>query len=237
MSPHESAILTLAAASVGFFHTLLGPDHYVPFIAFSKAGKWSAAKTAVVTLLCGIGHVLSSVMLASLGILLGIGMRQIEALETSRARLATGLMIAFGLVYFVWGLRQAMRNRPHEHWHGHADGIFHRHEHVHEATHIHTHEGEHSNNMTPWVLFVIFIFGPCEPLIPLVMYPAARGHLWAAGWVTVVFGAMTLMTMLGMVLASCRGLNLLPLERMERYMPALAGATISLCGLAMYFSS
>jgi len=25
-----------------------------------------------------------------------------------------------------------------------------------------------------WALFLIFVFGPCEPLIPLIMYPAAK---------------------------------------------------------------
>ena len=35
-----------------------------------------------------------------------------------------------------------------------------------------THHGEHMHphlvgaSLTPWALFVIFVFGPCEPLIP-----------------------------------------------------------------------
>ena len=31
------ALLSLTAISLGFFHTLLGPDHYLPFIVMSKA--------------------------------------------------------------------------------------------------------------------------------------------------------------------------------------------------------
>ena len=38
---NEIAILTATAASIGFFHTLFGPDHYLPFIVMAKANNWS----------------------------------------------------------------------------------------------------------------------------------------------------------------------------------------------------
>ena len=41
----ESTLLLWTAASIGFVHTLLGPDHYLPFVAMSRAGGWSARKT------------------------------------------------------------------------------------------------------------------------------------------------------------------------------------------------
>jgi len=53
MSP-ELIALTVTAASLGFIHTLLGPDHYVPFVAMSKARHWSITRTSLVTLLRGI---------------------------------------------------------------------------------------------------------------------------------------------------------------------------------------
>jgi nickel/cobalt exporter len=62
----------ITAASIGFFHTLFGPDHYLPFIMMSRAKKWSLTKTAWITVLCGIGHVGSSVVLGAIGIILGI---------------------------------------------------------------------------------------------------------------------------------------------------------------------
>ena len=61
-------VLCGTAASIGFLHTLLGPDHYLPFVAMSRAGGWSLKKTTVVTVLCGMGHVLSSVVLGFIGI-------------------------------------------------------------------------------------------------------------------------------------------------------------------------
>ena len=55
--------------------------------------------------------------------------------------------------------------------------------------------------MTPWILFVIFAFGPCEPLIPLFIYPAATSG-WTGAWVVAVtFSVVTIGAMLAIVLA------------------------------------
>ncbi|MCX5803038.1 MAG: sulfite exporter TauE/SafE family protein [Proteobacteria bacterium] len=231
----ELIILTVTAASIGFFHTLFGPDHYLPFIVIAKARKWSLIKTTFITTLCGIGHIGSSVLLGIVGIALGIAVTKLEALESFRGNLAAWGLIAFGLMYFVWGLRRALRNRPHKHPHFHQDGDNHVHEHIHTEEHVHVHSSEGAINITPWILFTIFVFGPCEPLIPILMYPAAKSSLLGLILVTSVFGGVTIMTMLGIVLISSLGINILPMERLERYNHALAGATIFLCGIAIQF--
>lgn len=231
----ELIILTVTAASIGFFHTLFGPDHYLPFIVIAKAKKWSLIKTTFITTLCGIGHIGSSVLLGIVGIALGIAVTKLEALESFRGNLAAWGLIAFGLMYFVWGLRRALRNRPHKHPHFHKDGDNHVHEHIHTEEHVHVHSSEGAINITPWILFTIFVFGPCEPLIPILMYPAAKSSLSGLILVTSVFGGVTIMTMLGIVLISSLGINILPMERLERYNHALAGATIFLCGIAIQF--
>jgi sulfite exporter TauE/SafE len=85
------------------------------------------------------------------------------------------------------------------------------------------------------VLFTIFVFGPCEPLIPILMYPAAKGNLFGLVLVTAIFGLVTIMTMLSIVLISSLGVSFLPLGKMERYSHAVAGAVICLCGVAIQF--
>jgi len=59
----ELVVLMVTAASVGLIHTLIGPDHYLPFIVMAKARKWSPLRTGWITLLCGLGHVGGSVVL------------------------------------------------------------------------------------------------------------------------------------------------------------------------------
>ncbi|MGH7194541.1 MAG: sulfite exporter TauE/SafE family protein, partial [Candidatus Saccharimonadales bacterium] len=218
--------LAITAASLGFLHTLFGPDHYVPFVAMSRAGGWSLRKTTVVTLLCGLGHVASSVVLGFAGIAFGMVLFELKTIEENRGNLAGWLFIAFGWSYFIWGVVQALRNRPHTHLHVHPDGTMHAHEHTHQTEHLHAHTSTARGvaadvpaapTITPWVLMTIFLFGPCEPLIPLVMYPAAQANYWGVAGVTLLFGLATLATMTGMVLLMSCGLGVLRFDSLHRY--------------------
>lgn len=232
------AVLCGTAAVVGFVHTLLGPDHYVPFVAISRVRNWPIRKTALVTLLCGFAHVLSSVVLGLIGIALGIAVFKLEDVESVRGNIAGWLLTGFGLAYFVWGVRRAIRNKSHTHVHAHADGTVHSHVHVHDTAHLHVHEapsGSYSREatLTPWMLFTIFGFGPCEPLIPIVMYPAAAGSMMGVAIVTAIFAATTISTMMVMVIVGRRAAGAIPLGRLERYSHALAGFALLACGAAI----
>ncbi|NIM04040.1 MAG: hypothetical protein GTN69_00100 [Armatimonadetes bacterium] len=231
----ELSALVITAASIGFLHTLLGPDHYLPFIMLSWARKWSALKTAVITFLCGLGHIGSSVILGLIGVLLGIGVKKLEIVESTRGDIAAWLLIAFGLVYLVWGLRRAYRKESHEHSHIHIGGEAHYHPHDHHAEHAHVHDHQTTQNLAPWALFIIFVFGPCEPLIPILMYPAAKNSLLGLVLVTSVFGMTTISTMLGAVMLARAGVSFAKFNKLQRFTHALAGATICLCGLAIQF--
>jgi sulfite exporter TauE/SafE len=83
------------------------------------------------------------------------------------------------------------------------------------------------------VLFTIFGFGPCEPLIPMLMYPAASGSVWGAAIVTAIFAAATISAMMVMVLIGYRAIDAIPLGRLERYSHALAGFALLACGAAI----
>lgn len=89
--------------------------------------------------------------------------------------------------------------------------------------------------MTPWIVFTIFLFGPCEPLIPLLMYPAATVNLWGLALVTLVFLLATMTTMTTMVVLLVSGSRFLHFQSMERYGHALAGGLVLTCGAAMIF--
>src|SRR6056297_1799769 len=170
----EIGILTATAASLAFIHTALGPDHYLPFIVISKARKWKMSKTMLITFLSGLGHVGSSVIIGSIGIIVGISLSKLEQFEGMRGGLVGWLFMAFGLIYMLYGIWRAVKMKPHKHFHRHEDGTYHEHKHEHAVDHDHLHEKEKPVKLTPWVLFLIFLFGPCEPLIPLLMFPAAK---------------------------------------------------------------
>lgn len=214
MSP-ELLALTLTAASIGFVHTLAGPDHYVPFVALARARNWSVGKTLGVTLSCGVGHVASSVLLGGLGLALGWAVAGMERFEGIRGDLAGWLLLALGLGYAGWGVHRARRG------------------HVEDHHHHPRRRGTVPRGSTPWFLFLVFVFGPCEPLIPVLMVPAARGSAVGVVWITFVFAAATLATMSLAVLLGLAGVSRLRLEGAERWAHALAGAALALCGTAV----
>jgi sulfite exporter TauE/SafE len=229
---NETLLLYASAASVAALHTLLGPDHYLPFATMARVGKWSLHKTLLITGLCGVGHVLGSVLLGVIGLSLGWAVFRLEAIESARGSLAGWLLIAFGLIYLGWGLTRAFRNRPHVHVHAHDDGTVHVHEHVHQRGHLHAH-AQAGPSLTPWVLFTIFLFGPCEPLIPLLMYPAAKGRITDVIAVTAVFGMITIATMLVAVAALTRAAAAARFAALDRFGHAVAGFVILACGIGV----
>lgn len=227
-------LLSATAVSLGFLHTILGPDHYLPFIVMSKARNWSLRKTMLITFLCGIGHVGSSVVLGLVGIAVGFSLNKLVSVELFRGNIAAWLFIAFGLVYMVISIRNFLKKKKHSHTHFHTGGEKHFHEHDHRREHTHIH-AENAANPTPWVLFIIFVFGPCEPLIPVLMYPAAQNNMHGAIIVSLLFSVITIVTMLSVVVAFRLGLNRINLQPLEKYSHIIAGATITLSGIAIRF--
>lgn len=204
----EMSILMITAASLGFFHTLFGPDHYLPFIALSKARNWSTFKTIMLTLLCGIGHILSSVLLGIIGIIFGIGISKLEFFESFRGNLAAYAFVLFGIMYLIWAFYKFF-NSSHKHRH---------------------HDLHKKKNLTPWTLFIIFALGPCEPLIPILMYPAIQSSVLGLIAVVSVFAITTLATMIAMVFVLTYGTSFLKLEFLHKYTHIIAGFTILLSG-------
>jgi ABC-type nickel/cobalt efflux system permease component RcnA len=258
----ETAILAGTAATLGFVHTILGPDHYLPFVMMSWARKWSAGKTALITFLSGLGHVGSSVVLGLIGFAVGTAVKKLEWVESIRGDMAAWLLIGFGLAYLMWAIRRLYRGKPHVHRHAHAAfaGSEHVHDHEHAAdddhghehagdadhphAHKHTHLGEHAHvhdaaggaSIAPWTLFVIFVLGPCEPLIPVLMYPAAKANGYKSlALIALVFSAVTIATMLAAVMVARKGVSFLPMAKLQKYAHVMAGAMILLCGVAIVF--
>lgn len=202
------AILCLSALTIAIVHTATGPDHYLPFIALSKARNWSIKKTALITLLCGLGHVGSSVLIGLFGIGGGLALKSLELTEALRGDMAAWLLTGCGLIYMVWGIVHGIRHREHHH--------------------IDLKGGK----ITPWALFLIFVFGPCEPLIPLLMFPAATFGVAELLLVAGLFAVATLATMTALVLAASYGLKCTH-GSTHRFAHAMAGGVVLCCGVAV----
>jgi len=200
-----------AAVSIGSLHSL-APDHWVPFAAIARAQRWTARKTALVTFVCGFGHVTVSALLGLLGFFFG---REVfERLGQRMESVAGLLLIGFGVAYGLWGLRRAVGKRVHGHPHVHFD-------HVHDPSCV-----------TTWSLFLLFCADPCVAVIPLLFSAAPLGTAQTVA-IVLLYEAATIGTMVPLVLSARAGAARLRLPFLDRWGDAVAGGVIVVTGLVV----
>ncbi len=230
----DAWVLATSAAGIAFLHTALGPDHYVPFAALGAARRWSTARTLAITAACGLGHVTASIVFAFLAVAIGSVALKASGITSVRGDVAAWLLVGFGIAYALYGLKHLARDaHRHEHEHVHSDGTRHAHGHGHSAEHLHPHASTRSAWPVGWALFIVFLFGPCEPLIPLVMAPASQSDWLSVSVVIATFCVTTLGTMVTIVWALSRGFVGLARGKLSSYAHSTAGVTVALCGVAM----
>lgn len=231
---NEMSLLLMSAFTLGLIHTLLGPDHYLPFIVLSKARNWSRKKTMWITFISGVGHVSGSVVLGVIGIGLGLSLSKLEAFEASRGSLVGWMLIAFGILYSAYGLYKYFKRGAHVHLPGFLRPKSIRHKDLHLDV-KELEEEDSAGRLTPWILFLIFVFGPCEVLIPMLIYPAANQSGLGVALVALVFGISTIATMMSVVYLGYQGFSLLRFKGREHQIHLLAGVVILLAGAGMQF--
>jgi threonine/homoserine/homoserine lactone efflux protein len=89
--------------------------------------------------------------------------------------------------------------------------------------------------MASWSLFLIFVFGPCEALIPMLMAPAAEQNWTWVMLVTAAFAVTTIGTMMSVVAVGYVGLRLRRFEKLESWADTIAGFSIAGSGMAIKF--
>lgn len=200
--------LVTAAVSVAFLHSL-APDHWLPFTALAKSSRWKMQKLAWITTLAGIGHVASSLLLGVIGLWAGMAIHRLAGADAWRGRVGIWLLIGFGVAYAVWGLKHAQHHHPH-------------------ISLDETMRAYAVRRM--WMLFAILVFGPCEPLIPLMFVASEHGlpTVWA---VSAAFSVVTVGMVVGQSCLSYAGVRLIEAPWMERYAHAVTGFVIVLTAL------
>jgi ABC-type nickel/cobalt efflux system permease component RcnA len=133
-------LLVATVATVGMLHTIV-PDHWVPIAIIARQRGWSKSETALAALKAGIGHVLSTLLIAIIVWLAGVTFAQrFGHLVDTISSLA---LIAFGSWFAISSWRDLRKRGGHGHSHSHDFPHLHGSEQGHEhAGHNH---GEHEH--------------------------------------------------------------------------------------------
>ena len=163
--------IVLTALAAGFLHAL-APDHWLPFTALGRANGWSRKKLAFVMIAASTAHLASALGLGLAAIHFGFSLEAVLVWESARAQIMPYLLAGFGLAYIFWALKTKVRRRAEE-------------------------TAEKLSGFLR-ILFVLIIFGPCEPLIPILFAAALNG----GQTVFVSMLAFSAATLTGMILAA-----------------------------------
>ena len=205
--------LLVAAAGVGFGHAIL-PDHWVPLAVIGRTRRYPLARVARLSGLAGVAHVLVSVVLGAVIVVVGLQLR--STVEHAQDAIVGSLLIATGLLFF--GLELTGRGHRHDHDHDHARDDDHDHPHHHH---------EHG------LLSIMVPFGaaasPDLTILPVFLAATTAGAGAAIGSV-IVFGAVTVGTIVGLTLFAAAGGYQVRGEWLERWGNVLTAAVLIAIG-------
>jgi nickel/cobalt transporter (NicO) family protein len=201
--------LFAAAAGVGFGHAVL-PDHWVPLAVLGRARRYPLSKIARLSGLAGVAHVLLSVVLGA--VIIAVGLQFRSAVSSAQNAIIGSLLIATGLGF---GVLQ-------------ATGRGHRHDHDH-----HPHPDPDTGHGIGRLAAVMVPFGaaasPDLTILPVFLAATTVGVATAVGSV-VIFGAVTIGTIVGLTLVAARGGYQVRGEWLDRWGNAVTAVVLVVIG-------
>jgi nickel/cobalt transporter (NicO) family protein len=110
-------LLVVSVAVVGVLHTIV-PDHWAPIALIARQRGWSKSETARAALQAGIGHVVSTLIIAAVIWFAGVAVaaRFGHFIDTA----ASAALIAFGGWIALSSLRELRQPKGRGHAHGHS---------------------------------------------------------------------------------------------------------------------
>lgn len=232
--------LFAAAAGVGFGHAVL-PDHWVPLAVLGRARRYPLAKIARLSGLAGVAHVLLSILLGA--VIIAVGLQFRSTVSSAQDAIIGCLLIATGVGFAV------LQATGHGHRHDHEDG----HGHAHDDDHVHDHDGHHGDgdghdhrrghghlradpdagHGARRLAAIMVPFGaaasPDLTILPVFLAAATAGVATAVGSV-VIFGAVTIGTIVGLTLGAAKGGYQIRGEWLDRWGNAVTAGVLIVIG-------
>jgi hypothetical protein len=122
MSYGPPLLLVAAVATVGVLHTIV-PDHWLPITLIARQRGWSKLETARAALMAGVGHVLTTLLIALVVWLAGVAFA--ERFGHIVDTVSSLALIAFGGWFAISAWRDLRSPTGHGHSHRHDFPHFH----------------------------------------------------------------------------------------------------------------
>lgn len=241
------ALLIAAVAAVGVLHTMV-PDHWAPIALLARQRGWPKAQTARTAAIAGIGHTLSTLLIAAVvwaaGVAFAARFGSLVNLVSSAALMSFGAWIAISSWREMRGEdAHGHAHFGHTHRHRHGESVEHAHWHEHDAHDWHEvqgalalaplHEHEHKTS-SRGALLLILGSSPMLEGIP-AFFAASRYGAPLLAVMSLVFAAATILTYVCLCIASAGSLERVNLGAFERYGEVLSGSFIALLGALFLF--
>ena len=207
------ALLIAAVAAVGVFHTLV-PDHWVPIALIARRHRWTRRHTARSAALAGLGHTISTLVIAIIvwyaGILFAERFGRAVNVVTSAA------LIAFGAWVLIGALRELREQGAS--WERAAD----------QADAAESRAAHATSSRT--ALLLILGSSPMVEGIP-AFFAASRYGPGLIALMSAVFAVSTISTYVALCVTAASGLQRLSIGPLERYGEVLSGGLIMALGV------
>ena len=183
------------------------PNHWLPVLAISKQEKWDLTEATRVTLISGLAHAASTVII---GVILAlIGAQLAVAVENFTAYVAPGLLVALGLFYIYQHSR---------HKHFHVDGP----------------RKTANKNHLIFSLASAMFFSPCFEIEAYFLVAGAQG-LWLVALLALLYTIVSVTGMIIWVRLAHSGLLKMNWHSLEHNAGLITGATLMLSGVLTFF--
>lgn len=220
--------LFAAAAGVGFGHAVL-PDHWVPLAVLGRARRYPLAKIARLSGLAGVAHVLLSIVLGA--VIIAVGLQFRSSVSSAQDAIIGCLLIATGIGFGV--LQATGRGHHHDHDHGHRHGEGHGHAHGEGHAHGHALADPDAGRGVRRLAAIMVPFGaaasPDLTILPVFLAATTAGVATAVGSV-VIFGAVTIGTIVGLTLGAAKGGYQIKGEWLDRWGNAVTAGVLVVIG-------
>jgi nickel/cobalt transporter (NicO) family protein len=228
--------LFAAAAGVGFGHAVL-PDHWVPLAVLGRARRYPLSKVARLSGLAGVAHVLLSIVLGA--VIIAIGLQFRHAVASAQDTIIGCVLIATGLGFAVLQATGHGHHHDQDHGHHHVHGHEHdRHHHDHSDDRHDRGEHRHRSDLGDrrgigGLAAIMVPFGaaasPDLTILPVFLAATTAGVATAVGSV-VIFGAVTIGTIVGLTLGATRGGYQIKSQWLDRWGNAVTALVLVVIG-------